>query len=69
MALRILGVNGGIRPGSGADRDLRFALRTLERSGARCEDFDIGVLPALHGRRGDFLALRALRSANRLPQP
>jgi NAD(P)H-dependent FMN reductase len=50
MAIRILGLNGSIRPHSSADRALQFALRALEANGAQCETFEFGSLPALDGR-------------------
>ncbi|MGI8925322.1 MAG: NADPH-dependent FMN reductase [Tepidiformaceae bacterium] len=50
MPIRILGINGGIRAGSTADRVLRFALRALEARDAHCETFEIGALPLLDGR-------------------
>jgi FMN reductase len=53
MAFRVLGINGSIRPGSSADRALRFALRALEANGAHCETFEIGSLPVLDGRPDD----------------
>ncbi len=53
MAIRILGINGGIRPGGTAERALRFTLRALEAEGARCETFEIGALPILDGRADD----------------
>ncbi|MCK9517673.1 MAG: NAD(P)H-dependent oxidoreductase [Dehalococcoidia bacterium] len=53
MAVRILGINGSLRGGSTAHRALRFALAALEASGAHCEPFDIGSLPALDGRRDE----------------
>lgn len=46
----ILGINGSIRPGSSADRALRFALAAAEREGAATATFDIGSLPVLDGR-------------------
>lgn len=53
MAVRILGINGSLRPKSSADRALRFALAALEVRTAHCESFDIGTLPALDGRPDD----------------
>ena len=53
MAIRILGINGSIRPRSSADRALQFALRLCERAGAQCESFEIGALPVLDGRPDD----------------
>jgi FMN reductase len=53
MAINVLGINGSIRPGSSADRALKFALRALEAKGARCETFEIGSLPVLDGRPDD----------------
>jgi len=53
MAVHILGINGSLRPGSSADRALRFALAALEAGGAQCESFDIGTLPLLDGRPDD----------------
>ncbi len=53
MAIRILGINGSIRPHSSADRALRFTLAALEAGGAQCESFEIGSLPVLDGRPDD----------------
>lgn len=53
MAVRVLGINGSIRPGSSADRALSFAFNALTAQGAQCERFEIGSLPALDGRRDD----------------
>jgi FMN reductase len=53
MPVRILGINGGIRPRSSADRALRFAFKALEAEGAHCEPFEIGALPVLDGRPDD----------------
>ena len=53
MAIRILGINGSIRPRSSADRALQFALKLCERAGAQCESFEIGALPILDGRSDD----------------
>lgn len=53
MAIRILGINGSIRPNSSADRALRFTLRAFEAHGAHCEAFEIGSLPILDGRPDD----------------
>jgi FMN reductase len=53
MAIHILGINGSIRPGSSAERALRFAFKHLEAKGARCEAFEIGSLPLLDGRADD----------------
>lgn len=53
MALKILAVNGSIRPGSTADRALRFAVGALETRGAQCEVFEIGALPVFDGRPDD----------------
>ncbi|MGE5596605.1 MAG: NADPH-dependent FMN reductase [Hyphomicrobiales bacterium] len=50
MAVRILGINGSLRPRSSADRALQFALRALEARGAQCDAFEIGNLPLLDGR-------------------
>ena len=50
MPIRILGINGSIRPRSTPDRALRFAFAALESHGALCEAFDIGALPVLDGR-------------------
>ena len=48
--VRILGINGAIRPGSTADRALQFTLGRLASLGADCVTFDIGQLPLLDGR-------------------
>jgi FMN reductase len=56
MVIHILGVNGSIRPGSSADRALRFTFKALEAKGARCEAFEIGSLPLLDGRPEDQYA-------------
>lgn len=56
MPIRILGINGGIRPHSSADRALRFTLAALEAGGAQCETFEIGSLPVLDGRPDDQYA-------------
>ncbi|GIW13341.1 MAG: FMN reductase [Tepidiforma sp.] len=48
--VKILGVNGAIRPGSTADRALQFTLARLAELGAECSTFDIGQLPLLDGR-------------------
>jgi FMN reductase len=53
VAIRILGINGGIRNGSTAQRALRFAIQQLEGGGAQCEVFDVAPLPALDGRADD----------------
>lgn len=53
MPLRILGINGSIRPGSSADRALRFTMKVLGAGGAQCEVFEIGSLPLLDGRPDD----------------
>jgi NAD(P)H-dependent FMN reductase len=53
MAIRILGINGGLRPRSSADRALQFALKALEAHGAHCEAFEIASLPPLDGRADD----------------
>src|SRR5512140_670654 len=53
MPVRILGINGAIRPHSSADRALRFAFKALEAEGAHCEPFEIGALPVLDGRPDD----------------
>ena len=53
MAIRILGVNGSLRPRSSADRALQFLVRALQSHGAQCETFEIGSLPALDGRPDD----------------
>ena len=53
MAIRILGVNGSIKPRSSADRALQFTFKVLEANGAQCEAFEIGSLPALDGREDD----------------
>lgn len=53
MAVHILAINGSLRPGSSADRALRFAMTALEKGGAACESFDIGTLPLLDGRPED----------------
>lgn len=53
VAVRILGVNGSVQRGSGADRALRFALALLERHAAHCESFEIGALPIRNGSPGD----------------
>lgn len=53
MAIRILGINGGIRPRSSADRALHYALKLCERAGAQVEVFEIGSLPVLDGRPDD----------------
>ncbi len=53
MPIRILGINGSLRPRSSADRALRFALRALESGGAQCEAFEISALPLLDGRPDD----------------
>jgi FMN reductase len=53
MPVRILGINGSIRPRSSADRALRFTLAVLESAGAQCETFEIGSLPVLDGRADD----------------
>lgn len=50
MPIRILGINGSIRPRSSADRALQFALRALEAKGATCQAFEIVSLPLLDGR-------------------
>ncbi len=50
MPIRILGINGSIRPRSTPDRALRFAFAALEARGAQCEAFEIGALPVLDGR-------------------
>jgi FMN reductase len=50
MTIRILGINGSVRPRSSADRALQFALRALSAEGAECATFEIGPLPALDGR-------------------
>jgi FMN reductase len=53
MPVRILGINGSLRPNSSADRALRFAVRALEASGAQCETFEVASLPLLDGRSDD----------------
>lgn len=53
MVIRILGINGSARPGSSADRALRFALQELKALGSHCETFEIGSLPLLDGRPDD----------------
>lgn len=53
MPIRILGINGSIRPRSSADRALHYTLRALEEGGAQCEPFEIGALPILDGRPDD----------------
>ncbi|MGH2633400.1 MAG: NADPH-dependent FMN reductase [Tepidiformaceae bacterium] len=53
MPIRILGINGSIRPRSSADRALQYALHALEGGGAQCEPFEIGALPVLDGRPDD----------------
>ncbi|MCZ2109766.1 MAG: NAD(P)H-dependent oxidoreductase [Dehalococcoidia bacterium] len=53
MPVRILGINGSIRPGSSAGRALRYIFNTLEAEGAHCETFEIGSLPILDGRPDD----------------
>ncbi len=65
MAIRVLGINGSIRPRSSADRALRFTLKALEANGAHCETFEIGSLPVLDGRPDDQYpaAVAAFRAA------
>lgn len=53
MPIRILGINGSIRPRSSADRALRFTLKVLEANDVQCEAFEIGSLPVLDGRPDD----------------
>ncbi len=53
MTTRILGLCGAIRSGTAADRALRLALGSLERSGAICESFDVRTLPLVDGRPDD----------------
>jgi FMN reductase len=53
MAIRVLGVNGSLRPRSTADRALRFTLRMLEGHGAQCDAFEIAALPVFDGRPDD----------------
>lgn len=65
MAVRILGINGGVRAQGSADRALRFALAAVEREGAQCERFEIGALPVMDGRPDDQYpaAVAAFRAA------
>lgn len=65
MAMRVLGINGSIRPKSSADRALRFTLKALEAAGAQTEVFEIGALPILDGRPDDQYpaAVGAFRAA------
>lgn len=65
MPIRILGINGGIRPRGTPDRALRFAFAALESHGAQCEAFEIGALPVLDMRPdADYpAAVAAFRAA------
>lgn len=53
VPVRILGVNGSVQRGSGADRALHFTLGVLEHQGAHCETFEIGSLPIRNGKAAD----------------
>jgi NAD(P)H-dependent FMN reductase len=53
MAIRILGINGSLRQGSGAERALRYVVSALQAQDVQCEVFEIGSLPLLDGRPED----------------
>ena len=53
MAIKVLGVHGGIGSGGPAGHALRYFLGALESRGAQCQAFDIGTLPLMDGRDAD----------------
>jgi len=54
--VRVLGVNGSIRRGGTVDHALLLGLAALEGEGVQCETFEIGSLPLMDGRDGDYPA-------------